>query len=107
MDIAGIDPAVVADVEAETSELLSRLIRIDTSNPPGDETRLAEFMDRWFRAAGRGHARERHSACRFRRLPSCGTLGDRGAPPGAACGAAGRPSRRSGRVAEGNRLLSG
>ena len=52
VDIAGIDPAVVADVEAETSELLSRLIRIDTSNPPGDETRVAEFMDAWFREAG-------------------------------------------------------
>lgn len=52
VDIAGIDPAVVADVEAETSELLSRLIQIDTSNPPGDETKVAEFMDAWFGEAG-------------------------------------------------------
>jgi acetylornithine deacetylase/succinyl-diaminopimelate desuccinylase-like protein len=51
-DIAGIDPAVVAEVERETSELLSALIRIDTSNPPGDETRVAEFMQGWFRARG-------------------------------------------------------
>ena len=52
MDIAGLDPAVVAEVERETSELLSRLIQIDTSNPPGNETAVAELMDRWFREAG-------------------------------------------------------
>ncbi len=51
-DIAGIDPAVVAEVERETSELLSALIQIDTSNPPGDETRVAEFMQSWFAARG-------------------------------------------------------
>ena len=43
---------VVAAVERETSELLSRLIQIDTSNPPGDETRVAEFMAAWFRERG-------------------------------------------------------
>ena len=42
----------IAEVERETSELLSRLIRIDTSNPPGNETAVAEFMDAWFREAG-------------------------------------------------------
>ena len=52
MDIVGIDPAVVSEVERETSELLSRLIRIDTSNPPGNETAVAELMDAWFREAG-------------------------------------------------------
>ena len=52
MDIAGIDPAVVAEVERETSELLSALIQIDTSNPPGGETRVAEHMQAWFRARG-------------------------------------------------------
>ena len=52
MDIPGIDPGVVAEVERETSELLGALIQIDTSNPPGNETAVAEFMDRWFRAAG-------------------------------------------------------
>ncbi len=52
MDIAGIDPAVVAQVERETSELLSRLIQIDTSNPPGNETAVAEFMAAWFRERG-------------------------------------------------------
>ena len=51
-DIAGIDPAAVAEVERETSELLSALIRIDTSNPPGDETRVAELMAAWFRERG-------------------------------------------------------
>ena len=38
MEIAGIDANVVAEIEQETSELLARLIRIDTSNPPGNET---------------------------------------------------------------------
>ena len=51
-DIAGIDPAVVAEVERETSELLSALIKIDTSNPPGGETRVAEFMRAWFAERG-------------------------------------------------------
>ena len=52
MDIVGIDPAVVEEVERETSELLCRLIRIDTSNPPGNETRVAELMAAWFAEAG-------------------------------------------------------
>jgi acetylornithine deacetylase/succinyl-diaminopimelate desuccinylase-like protein len=39
-------------VERETSQLLSALIRIDTSNPPGNETRVAEFMAAWFRERG-------------------------------------------------------
>jgi acetylornithine deacetylase/succinyl-diaminopimelate desuccinylase-like protein len=52
VDIAGIDPAVVAEVEHETTELLSALIQIDTSNPPGDETKVAEFMAAWFAARG-------------------------------------------------------
>ncbi len=51
-DIVGIDPAVVAEVERETSELLSALIQIDTSNPPGGETRVAEFMRAWFAERG-------------------------------------------------------
>ncbi len=52
MNIAGIDAALIGEAERETSELLSRLIRIDTSNPPGNETAVAEFMDAWFREAG-------------------------------------------------------
>jgi acetylornithine deacetylase/succinyl-diaminopimelate desuccinylase-like protein len=52
VDIAGMDPKVVAEVERETSELLSRLIQIDTSNPPGGETAVAEFMAAWFRERG-------------------------------------------------------
>jgi acetylornithine deacetylase/succinyl-diaminopimelate desuccinylase-like protein len=52
VEVVGIDEAVVEAVERETSELLSQLIRIDTSNPPGDETRVAEFMDAWFRRHG-------------------------------------------------------
>ena len=52
MDIAGIDQAVVADVERETSELLASSSSIDTSNPPGDETRVAEFLADYFRRHG-------------------------------------------------------
>jgi len=52
VEIAGVDAAVVAEVEREASELLSRLIRIDTSNPPGNETAVAEFMRAWFHEAG-------------------------------------------------------
>lgn len=52
MDIVGIDPSVVEEVGRETSELLSRLIRIDTSNPPGNETLVAELMAAWFAEAG-------------------------------------------------------
>jgi len=39
---------LLADLERETSELLSALIQIDTTNPPGNETALAEFMAGWF-----------------------------------------------------------
>ena len=52
MNTIGIDPALLADLEQETSELLSELIRIDTSNPPGNETAVAEFMAAWFRGHG-------------------------------------------------------
>ena len=52
MDGSGIPPGMLAEVEHETSDLLSDLIRIDTSNPPGNETAVAEFMDAWFRQAG-------------------------------------------------------
>jgi acetylornithine deacetylase/succinyl-diaminopimelate desuccinylase-like protein len=52
VEIAGVDPRVVAEVKRETSELLAELIRIDTSNPPGNETRVAEYLDGYFRAAG-------------------------------------------------------
>ena len=52
MDIAGIDPVLVARVERETSELLAALIRIDTANPPGNETAVATFLDEYFRGLG-------------------------------------------------------
>ena len=52
MNMVGLDPALVAEVERETSELLSELIQIDTSNPPGNETAVAEFMAAWFRGHG-------------------------------------------------------
>jgi acetylornithine deacetylase/succinyl-diaminopimelate desuccinylase-like protein len=42
----------MAELERETSELLSQLIQIDTSNPPGNETAVAEHMAAWFREHG-------------------------------------------------------
>jgi hypothetical protein len=42
VDVVGVDPAVVEQDERETSELLSRLIQIDTSNPCGNENAVAE-----------------------------------------------------------------
>ena len=48
----GLDPALMADLERESADLLSRLIQIDTSNPPGNETAVATFMAEWFRGHG-------------------------------------------------------
>ena len=52
MEIAGIDPELVARVERETTALLGALIRIDTSNPPGNESAVAAFLDDYFRRHG-------------------------------------------------------
>ncbi len=52
MSEVNIDTAVLADLERETSELLSQLIQIDTTNPPGNETSVAESMAAWFRRHG-------------------------------------------------------
>lgn len=52
VEIAGIEAELVARVERETSALLSALIRIDTSNPPGNESKVAAFLDDYFRRHG-------------------------------------------------------
>lgn len=52
MDIAGVDARVVAEVEREVVPLLVDLIKVDTSNPPGNETQTALLMDAWFKARG-------------------------------------------------------
>jgi acetylornithine deacetylase/succinyl-diaminopimelate desuccinylase-like protein len=52
MNMVGVDSAVMAELEHETSELLSRLIRLNTSNPPGNETLVAQTMAEWFRGHG-------------------------------------------------------
>lgn len=52
MDIAGVDPSIVTKVRDEVVPLLADLIRIDTSNPPGNETQAALFLDKWFKARG-------------------------------------------------------
>src|SRR5436190_15221793 len=43
---------IAADVRTETSRLLAELIRIDTSNPPGNETAAAEHLAAYLAAAG-------------------------------------------------------
>ncbi len=52
MEIAGIAAELLARVERETTELLSALIAIDTSNPPGNESAVAAFLDDYFRNDG-------------------------------------------------------
>lgn len=52
MTLVGVDQALLDSIETETAELLSRLIQIDTSNPPGNETAVAEFVAHWFRDHG-------------------------------------------------------
>jgi acetylornithine deacetylase/succinyl-diaminopimelate desuccinylase-like protein len=37
---------------SEVSELLQRLIRVDTTNPPGNETAAAELLREYLEAAG-------------------------------------------------------
>jgi len=50
---SAIIPAVPAFSEDNpTAELLSQLIRIDTSNPPGQEAKIAELLASKFRALG-------------------------------------------------------
>jgi acetylornithine deacetylase/succinyl-diaminopimelate desuccinylase-like protein len=43
---------IAADVRTETSRLLAELIRIDTSNPPGNETAAAEHLAAYLAASG-------------------------------------------------------
>jgi acetylornithine deacetylase/succinyl-diaminopimelate desuccinylase-like protein len=52
VEIAGVDAKVTAEVQKEVVDLLVDLIKVDTSNPPGDETRTARLLDAWFRARG-------------------------------------------------------
>jgi acetylornithine deacetylase/succinyl-diaminopimelate desuccinylase-like protein len=43
---------IAADVRTETSRLLAELVRIDTSNPPGNETVAAEHLAAYLAEAG-------------------------------------------------------
>jgi acetylornithine deacetylase/succinyl-diaminopimelate desuccinylase-like protein len=43
---------IAADVRTETSRLLAELIRIDTTNPPGNETLAAEHLAAYLAGAG-------------------------------------------------------
>ncbi|MDE3131573.1 MAG: M20/M25/M40 family metallo-hydrolase [Acidobacteriota bacterium] len=44
--------AVPADLQAETTEVLQRLIRFNTVNPPGNERDAIEYLEAYVRAAG-------------------------------------------------------
>ena len=44
--------AVTADLQAETTEVLQRLIRFNTVNPPGNERAAIEYLEAYVRAAG-------------------------------------------------------
>ena len=45
---------IATDLRVATSELLSSLIQINTTNPPGNETAAAEYLARYLLEAGRG-----------------------------------------------------
>ncbi len=40
--------------QSEVTDLLQRLIRVDTTNPPGNESAAAEVLREYLEAAGRG-----------------------------------------------------
>jgi acetylornithine deacetylase/succinyl-diaminopimelate desuccinylase-like protein len=44
--------AVADDLQAETAEVLQRLIRFNTVNPPGNERAAIEYLEAYVRAAG-------------------------------------------------------
>ena len=45
-------PGMGAEAEREATEILKALIRLDTQNPPGNETRIAQYLANTFKAAG-------------------------------------------------------
>lgn len=48
MQGVNVDERALAERQEEVVELLSQLLRIDTTNPPGNETQAAEFLAGWF-----------------------------------------------------------
>jgi acetylornithine deacetylase/succinyl-diaminopimelate desuccinylase-like protein len=66
---------IETDLRAETARLLADLIRIDTTNPPGNETAAAEHLAAYLAEAGvhaelRGRSPERQNL--VARLPGTG-----------------------------------
>jgi len=49
---ASVDERALAERQDEVVELLGQLLRIDTTNPPGNETKAAEFLAGWFAQHG-------------------------------------------------------
>ncbi len=48
MQGVNVDERALAERQEEAVELLAQLLRIDTTNPPGNETKAAEFLAAWF-----------------------------------------------------------
>jgi acetylornithine deacetylase/succinyl-diaminopimelate desuccinylase-like protein len=66
---------IAADVRTETSRLLAELIRLDTTNPPGNETIAAEHLAAYLATAGveaQIVGREPGRGCLVARIPGTG-----------------------------------
>jgi acetylornithine deacetylase/succinyl-diaminopimelate desuccinylase-like protein len=64
--------STAVDIRSEATDLLQRLLRLNTVNPPGNETAAAEVLRDYLEAAGLRcelHAREPHRANLVARLP--------------------------------------
>ena len=84
MEMSRRRPRLLARIERETSELLGDLIRIDTSNPPGNETAVASWLDQYFRRLlWRRDARRAGRAAQLRRHPARHAAGAAPGPDGA------------------------
>ncbi|MDA8069370.1 MAG: M20/M25/M40 family metallo-hydrolase, partial [Actinomycetota bacterium] len=46
------DSVTPPDLQAETTEVLARLVRFNTVNPPGNEREAIEYLEAYVRAAG-------------------------------------------------------
>ena len=52
MELKNQTPIILKDAEKEITNLLSDLIRIDTTNPPGNETQAATYIANYLSKEG-------------------------------------------------------
>jgi acetylornithine deacetylase/succinyl-diaminopimelate desuccinylase-like protein len=57
-------PMAGSELRDETVDLLSRLIQVDTTNPPGNETAAAELLRDYLEASGSSCSTGRRSTRR-------------------------------------------